>query len=77
MKVMQTKSQVLLISNGQCINSVDKKDIEDFTSRVIKENGIIDFQTKSELPIRFAFPNNEQFDEAIQELILITDEMGI
>lgn len=75
--ITETPKDIILLLDGQKLVSVEKNDIEDFTTTTIYGNGMIDFQTISEKRIRFAFPVGEQYDNALAKMILITDGMGI
>jgi len=75
--ISDTKEEILLLLHGDKIASIEKQDIEDFTTLESEHNGLIDFQTKSGKQVRFAIPEGEQFDKGIAKLINITDGMGI
>lgn len=75
--IIETPKDIILLLDGQKLASVEKADIEDFTACAILDHGMIDFQTTSTKRIRFAMPLGDQYDEALQKLITITDRMGI
>tara|TARA_R110000822_G_scaffold28357_3_gene84290 strand:+ start:356 stop:592 length:237 start_codon:yes stop_codon:yes gene_type:complete len=73
----ETSDSIVLLLDGACAAMIAKNDVEDFTTTVIGNNRLIDFDTKSSRQVRFAIPNGKQSDLAIEALIKITDEMGI
>ena len=75
--ITETPKDIVLLLDGQKLVSVEKADVEDFTACVIMDHGMIDFKTTSTKRIRFAIPLGLDYDNALQELITITDEMGI
>ena len=75
--ITSTTKSIILCLNGDRVAEVPKDDIEDFTTMESNHNGLIDFQTKSGNQFRFAIPYGDQFDNAIADLIKITDGMGI
>ena len=75
--VTETTRDIILLLDGQKLVSVLKIDVEDFTTCVIMDHGMIDFETTSTKRFRFAIPLGVEYDNAIKELITITDGMGI
>ena len=76
-RVIQTPRDIILLLDGQKLVSVEKADVEDFTTCAIMDHGMIDFETTSTKRIRFAIPLGVDYDNALLELIKITNGMGI
>lgn len=75
--ITETPNDIILLLDGQKLVSVEKADVEDFSTCSVMGNGMIDFQTISTKQIRFAMPLGDQYDKALAKMILITDGMGI
>ena len=76
MIITETETEILLILNASTVSSIEKEDVEDFTTRCIGNVGVIDFKTNSGKSVSFALIDDE-FDTALKKLINITDRMGI
>lgn len=75
--IHETKDSIIQCLDGDRISEVQKEDVEDFDISTNEENGIISFITTSGNDVIFVFPNSNDFDIAIDKLIIITDGLGI
>jgi hypothetical protein len=75
--ISSTPTEILLLLHGDKVASIPKDDVEDFEISAYEDLGFIHFITKSDNPVRFAIPEGDDFDNAIADLIKITDGMGI
>lgn len=75
--ISSTPTEILLLLHGDKVASIPKDDVEDFQTDTHENLGLINFITKSDNPVRFAIPEGDDFDNAIADLIKITDGMGI